>query len=462
MSSPSRRTALRAGVAVAVFALLLFVRTRGISETFSLLGDQILYWRIALKPWYQQPIGGGPSSVGGTTLGPAFLWTMWLIRVVIGPWTDNLPHAGGIGLCIIQSAADAVLLVAIWRRFDSAALALAVVLLCATSPFDMALSATIWNPPLAVALVKVTMAIALAGADRPSLWWGAAATATGLLAVQAHSSAIFVAAPIAVSFIARELLARRGDRAAVQALVSLAVVCVLELPYAINLMVNPGNGTSPTVVVASVTDTLAHPAHLRLLESFHAIVAACAYLLFAPWTMRRFDVVLIISALIAACRVGRDPVLLCATIVPFVCAVAAFSMWERAYDTYWFLILAPGVALTLMLAVTIWRPAGMVAAAAVALLIIVVLPNRMYASMSLARLPEYGTLVRGSREVRRHAKTVRYLDTAFTLPPSTDRTFIYELLGGRVTGDAPFGASIEADGRVVFRPVDRPQASAER
>jgi hypothetical protein len=59
-------------LALVLFAYLLFIRTRGISQTFWLLGDQMLYWRIALGSWRDLPIGGGPSQVGGTTLGPVF------------------------------------------------------------------------------------------------------------------------------------------------------------------------------------------------------------------------------------------------------------------------------------------------------------------------------------------------------------------------------------------------------
>src|SRR5262245_23843594 len=95
-------------VSLIVFSYLVFIRTRRISQTFWLLGDQILYWRMALGSWRDLPIGGGPSSVGGTTLGPIFLWLLWGIRQIVGPWTYNLPHAGGIGLGILQSIADTV------------------------------------------------------------------------------------------------------------------------------------------------------------------------------------------------------------------------------------------------------------------------------------------------------------------------------------------------------------------
>ena len=46
--SPSRR---RAVVQLVVFAYLLAVRTWNITEIFGLLGDQVLYWNLALRPW---------------------------------------------------------------------------------------------------------------------------------------------------------------------------------------------------------------------------------------------------------------------------------------------------------------------------------------------------------------------------------------------------------------------------
>ena len=202
----SHQFRFRLGVATLVFAYLVYVRTRGISQSFCLLGDQILYWRMAMGPWSDLPLGGGPTSVGGTTLGPVFCWVVWLIGKAVGPMTGYLPHAGGIGLSLIQSAADAFILLAVWRRFRSFVFALAVTLLAATSPFDMSLSATIWNPPLAVAFVKSSIACALwrRGEDGWSL--DVACVILAWLAVQAHSSAIFFACCLGAGLVVREFL----------------------------------------------------------------------------------------------------------------------------------------------------------------------------------------------------------------------------------------------------------------
>jgi hypothetical protein len=456
------RLAVRIAAPLIVLLYLTFIRTRGISQTFLLLGDQILYWRIALGSWRELPIGGGPSSVGGTTLGPVFCWVLWAIRQIIGPWTRNLPHAGGIGLSVIQSAADALLLTAIWKRFESLPFALAVTLFIATAPFDMALSASIWNPPLAVALVKVTMALALLGDAGGSIWWSAGATASALLAVQAHSSAVFFAAPVIASFTARELFARRMTLAWQVAAASAAVILVLELPFLLNLATHPDEGTSPALVVNSVTYTLAHPQTLRPGAAFRAMVNACEYILLRPWTFSWLGTVLVTCGVVTAYRVRRDVTLACLTVVSLVCTVAGFSFWQGSFDHYWFLAVAPSAALTIALALTAWRPAVRLAAVSLAAIVIWAQPSRIADAMTLNRLPEYAALVTGSREIRRVTGRVRRIDTEFALPPSTDREFLYEVLGGRITPAAGFTATIDRAGRVSWAPVPSDPGTGRR
>src|SRR5918996_6205642 len=125
----------RFAVPAAIFAFTLAARIRGIGTHFWLLGDQIRDWGIALRPLGELPLVGPPTHVHGYTIGPAYYWIMWAIRVSIGPWFNNLPHGGGIGQAIIESAADAVLLVAVWRRTQSVWIALASVVAIATSSF---------------------------------------------------------------------------------------------------------------------------------------------------------------------------------------------------------------------------------------------------------------------------------------------------------------------------------------
>jgi hypothetical protein len=462
-AEPVRRARLRIGARIAapllVFGYLTLVRTRGISQTFWLLGDQILYWRIALSSWHDIPIGGGFSSVGGTTLGPVFFWTLWAIRHLVGPWTENLPHAGGIGLGIIQSAADACLFAALWKRFSSPLLALAVVLVVATAPYDMALTATIWNPPLSVAFVKLSLAIVLFDTVG-SLGAQATATAAAMLAVQAHSSAIFFAAPLIAAFTAREAFARRWQRAVHTVVASAVVIALLELPFLINLVIHRGSGVAPVVVVDNLSYAVAHPQVIRPVASFRALANACAFILLRPWTFAWTGTALLLGSLLTAWRLRSELVLLCAIVVPLICTVAGFSFWQRPYDSYWYLTIAPLAALTVALALTAWRRAASVVAAGLAVVAIAAQPARLADAMTIHRLPQYEPLARGSRAIRRYTTDVRSIRTEFALPDSTDRTFLFRVLGGRVRPEAQYHATIGPTGAVTFTPVSGRAATA--
>src|SRR5262245_34765850 len=225
---------------------------------------------MALGPFRELPLAG-PSSVGGTTLGPAFVWTVWAIRHLVGPFTDNLPHAGGIGIAVLQSAADVCLLIALWRKTGSGAFALAVTLLIATSPLDLALSATIWNPPEAVALIKLTTALVMLEGESRSIWWGLAATASAVLAVQAHSSAVFVAAPVIASFPLRDLWARRWMPVLRRARAALEVILLLEVPYLVNLIVNRPDRVAPSIVLEGVGASFRGSGGMRFGNAFEAV-----------------------------------------------------------------------------------------------------------------------------------------------------------------------------------------------
>ena len=444
---------VRVVVALALLVSLAIFRTRRIPDTFWLMGDQILYWKMAIGSWRDLPLGGGPSSVGGSTLGPAFVWILWAIRHAVGPFTDNLPHAGGIGISILQSAADAVFFVAIWKRFESLPLALAVTLFAATSPFDMEVSATIWNPPVAVALVKLTIAFVLFGGMDGSLWWGAAATAAALLALQTHMSGLFVALPAIAAFPAREWLAERQHRAWIVAGVSALIVAVLEAPFVFDLIAGPPRPASPSLIAYSVRHTFAHPETLRPAASFREVAEACNFILLQPWSFSWFGTALVCAAVVVMVRMRRDVTLIGVTVAPLAFAVAGFAFWQLPYDHYWFLTLAPSAALTIGLALVAWQPAARFVAIALALLVLAIQPARFASAMTALRLPQYGALVRGTKEVRARTSEVRSLETGqLGLPPSTDPVFVYEILGGRVAPEAPLAATIDASGHARFTP----------
>src|SRR5262249_56173103 len=153
---------VRGGAALTAVGLYtLAIRTRGITDHFLMLSEQMRDWQLALGPFSSLPRVGTPSTVGGNSFGPIYYWILWLTRVLIGPLFDNLPHAGGVGLAAMQSIADVVLCARTRRASGSWDLAVAAVLLIASAPFDLALSSVIWNPVVAIAFSKIATVLAL-------------------------------------------------------------------------------------------------------------------------------------------------------------------------------------------------------------------------------------------------------------------------------------------------------------
>jgi hypothetical protein len=447
---PTRRLLAQAGVALILFAYLLYVRTAGVSQTFWMLGDQIRDWSIALGSWRDLPLTGTPSSVGGSSLGPIFYWVLWAIRVVVGRWTGNLPHAGAIGLSMLQTAADILLLMAINRRTGSLLFAAAVTLLMATGPLDLALTATIWNPALSVTLVKGAMALVLFADTPVSLGRSAAIAIAVWLAVQAHSSAVFIAAPVLAALVLRDLTSRQWSTAAQRTRLIIELIAVLQVPLLLHILSQPAAPAGPQTVISGVAYTLAHPSELHLYDSATGVAAMLHLLLVSPWTLPYPVVWLLVPAVAAGYHARRDLALVSVTLLPLACAVAGFALWRQPLDAYWFLTLVPAVVLTVGLAGRASSRTARPASIALLALALVVQPGRIAAAHRLHRLPEYAALVRGAREIRAYTPDVRRIDTELTLPQTTDPAFLYKVLGGRVTDASTLVATIESSGRVRF------------
>ena len=160
--SPVRSKFLFAFILCLLLCLYSFYfRTFQVTEHFHLLGDQVRDWNWAVKPFRELPLVGTPTSQGGYCLGPIFYWTLWFIRITIGPFYENIPHAGGIGLAAIHSIADAILLLAILKRGIPIIASVAIMLLLVSSPFETSLSGTIWNPGLSMSFVELATAFFL-------------------------------------------------------------------------------------------------------------------------------------------------------------------------------------------------------------------------------------------------------------------------------------------------------------
>lgn len=367
----------RVAVTLAFFIYVVAVRTHGVASTFLLLGEQTRDWTLALGSWRDLPLTGTPSTSGGRGFGPVYYWVLWIGRHIVGPFSQNLPHAGGLTVSLLQAAGDLCLFVALTRRV-SYPLALAAALLVATGPFDVGLSAAIWNPPVATALVKMTMALVLmtgaplrspglgarasAGRARvgspgslgasvgpvsPSLWRVAGITVVAWLAVQAHSSSFFVTAPVLAALAAQPALFGGWRRTVEAAALAVGVIVVLQIPYIVAQIQAPEGRIGPTVVIESLADA----ATVQPAAAFARITNITGWLVMHTPDSWSYALATFVATLVAAWRARRDLLLLSASVAPLVMATVLFATWTRPYDSYWFMTLAPAMVVTFALAV---------------------------------------------------------------------------------------------------------------
>jgi hypothetical protein len=452
--SPSASSRSRAGYALllaAVAAYLLAVRLWNMNDTFLMLRDQIRDWRYALGPFSELPLTGTQSTAGGSSLGPIYYWILWLARHTIGPFTHNLPHTGAIGLAIVQTAADLFLLHAVRHRTGSLWTALGATLLTATAAHDLAVSSTIWNPSVSVAFSKAAMALLLLE-DTVTTARMIAVTVAIWFSVQAHSAAIFIAAPMLAGYVLREVGSRRFAAALQRLRVMLEVILVLQLPFLYHALTQSSEAT-PTRALSGVTQALSDPATLRFADSANAVARLTANILFAPWVSPWWVAPVALALLVTTVRARRNLSLLTATVLPLVVTALGFALWQGRYDEYWYLPVAPCLAVTLALAVTWWRPER--TGLALAAIVLMVQPWRIWHANQMYRMPEYGAMARGARQIYRQTKVVRKLDVTFRVPPFSDSWFAYEAMGGRIADDGAFDALIDEKGDVRFTPVPR-------
>ncbi len=427
------------------FIYVLLIRTYDLTNSFLMLGEQTRDWAVALGSWTDLPLTGAPSTAGGRGFGPAYYWILWIGRVLVGPFTSNLPHAGGIWIALLQSAADTWLLVVLARRVPIL-LALAMCLLIASAPFDISISGVIWNPPVAAALVKMATALALSLGEAPAVWRVAITAAVSWLAVQAHLSALFVAAPLMTAIVSQPLLRRQWPRAARFAAAIVAVIMVLQIPYVIVRIREPEAAAGPTTALHA----MAQGESLHVVKSYNTVVNSTGELLVRQMDTWHFQWLFLAGAVVVLVRWRQDLPLLAVTVGPIIGATILFSTWTRSYDSYWFLTATTAMVLTfgLALAALPW-PLAVQGAGAVALAgVIAWQPARVAASREFFSYPPYGTMRIGSIELARIAPVLRDIRVNFEgVHPSMDKYIMYRTLGGRIEPGAPI-AYISDGGRV--------------
>lgn len=454
----------RIAVLVSTFVVTLAIRVWGVAEHFLLLGDQIRDWGIALGPLTELPLVGPPTHVHGYTIGPAFYWILWAIRVTVGPWYNNLPHAGGIGQAVLQSAADTLLLAAVWKRTQSMWIALTTITLVATASFDLALSALVWNPVMGSTLAKAATALVLLEWHRQSMVRVLLTAAAAWSAVHAYTGAVFVTVGVFAAVVVDPFV--RGERATVRRnlLAIFAVVAVLQLPYLIHQLGNRFRDSALAAVTGGLASVLSGTAPPQLAKSVAGYAGALETIQMAPWHPRFAPWVLLACAVIVLVRYRRDTVVLTTTLVPQVAAIIGYALFLGGLDAYYYLSLMPAAALTSVLAVGALPPARFVPFVGAAMLasVFALLPIRIRHASTFFKMPEYKAIVDGSRRIVSTHQPMRAIRTAFTLPPTGDPEFVYMILGGHVDRQSPWVAVITSEGAVRYQRLADDSISPKR
>lgn len=440
-----------AAIAGALFLYVLWIRVYDVSSTFLMLGEQTRDWTVALGGLTDLPLVGAPSTAGGRGFGPSYYWLLWIGRMLLGPFMDNLPHAGGVTVALLQSIADTWLFLALSRRVHWG-LALAMCLLIASAPFDIAISSVIWNPPVAASLIKMAMAMALTLTATSPRWQIALAACLAWMAVQSHLSAIFVAAPLLAALALRSFYERSTD---VQrtfydrmkpTLMVLGVVLALQIPFAISILREPTAPVGPSSAIASLTN----PKSFRPWAAYDSVSGITGNLVWPSPDSFKFTYPTLLVGLIVAFRYRRDLLVVGMTIGAVVVATLLFTTSTRSYDGYWFLTLTAAFTLTFGMAVAAIPSKLVVKWIGFALLAYVawLQPPRIADSTRFFKYPQYEIMLRASRQLVRQAPVVRDIKVRFEVHPTMDRQFIYKILGGRIDGSAMYTAVFNSDGSV--------------
>lgn len=431
---------LPVGIALAAFV----IRIWGIGDHFWMSEDQRRDWEVALGPLTSLPLVGSPTHVHGYTIGPAFYWILWVIRVAIGGFFDNLPHAGGIGQAFLESAADALLMVALWRRTGSIWIALAAGILWMSAPFDLALAPLVWNPTMGATLIKFTLALMLLDWHRRSLVTLAATAAIAWAAVHVYTGAVFatLAALMAMVFATdRWTFLRRTA-------VVLGVLVLLQVPYLLYRYQHRGEPVM-AAISGGVGQIVRGEASLNLAGSARGYpVYQGSFHEVDDW---RFAAILLVaSGALLIWRYRRDPLFVWLLLAPQLGAIAGFSIFLGALDSYYYLsLLAIAVATVAAgLLPRTGRPA-LVAGAVTVLAAAALVPGRIEHSHGF-EMPEYGVLVRASRTLVARNEPLRAVQASFALPPNVIPGFPYFCMGGPFDRNSPLVAIINADGSVSY------------
>jgi hypothetical protein len=193
--------------------------------------------------------------------------------------------------------------------------------------------------------------------------------------------------------------------------------------------------------------------------SWNGFAGAFTFIQGAPWHQHAGIIwILVMAAPIVVARHRRDAALLAVTVVPLALAVIGYSFFVgNFFDPYYYFSLMPAAVLTVVLGLTAMPSPTIARAVAICLVVaaLAIAPARLQFAATLPHMPEYGTLLDGSRRLVERGTAIKAIRTQFALPPSADPEFLYRILGGQFDPSSQVVALIAADGQVVYREEGR-------
>ncbi|MBL8018510.1 MAG: hypothetical protein JNM27_02495 [Leptospirales bacterium] len=425
-----------------IFAYALALRIHGIEEHFQLFSDQIRDWKIVGQGFLDLPLHGTPRNSGGFSHGPIFYWILWLSRQIIGPLTNQLPHAGGIGVAIFYALSAAALYRA-FLQFSSLVFSTVAILFLISSPWEASFSGnTAWNPGVATALVNFAFA-AFLGAKT---WRGRLlALVFAWLAFQAHFPAIFVFLGLFAGSILIEFRDAGAKKSRQLVFLTLVGILMLEIPYFIWVGQEASAG-SP--VEDSLRQVLQDPATaLHPIGAFRFLKDGAILLLFEDGgVFKRYAVIPVLLVALGVWRFRSNIRWMAVGFLPVLFALAGYSISQIPLDAYHLVTLMASFVLLFVLGVR-----GIFKGSRIPLWILLVYilaqQSGRFERAPTDRMESYGSLVRGAKAIIQSGKKFSHVEFDES---RTDPLFVLECLGAHATPGAAV-VSIKSGGEVEWR-----------
>ncbi|MCE9598619.1 MAG: hypothetical protein K8S54_11675 [Spirochaetia bacterium] len=425
-----------------IFAYALAFRIHGIEDHFLLLGDQIRDWRIVSGGFTDLPLLGTPRHSGGFSHGPIFYWILWLSRQLIGPFTNQLPHAGGIGIAIFYSFSAAALYRALLNRM-SFAFSTTAILFIVSSPWEASFSGNAaWNPGVAVGFVNLSMAAALAAVE----WKGRiVAIALGWLAFQAHVPAIFFFTGLLAGMIALEFR-QFGPGKSFSLFVRAAIVLlILQIPYLAAM--HRGELLAGGPILDSLIRAIENPSSIHPTSAYRFIRRGAVLLLFENSEfVQRYTAFLVVPWILGILSLRPKGLWLFLAFLPVLGAILGYSISQIEFDLYHLVTLMSSFVLLFVLGVQSlarWTRLPLW----IAFCYILVQQPQRFAQAPTDRMDSYGSLIRGARKI---VESGRKFSGVEFQEPGPDPLLVLECLGKHATPGSPI-ALIDAKGNVEWR-----------